>query len=728
MNLHIILFSICEFCDILPADIMVLPNDTDTPCAPEIRRLRVKVSRLKKKLSNKHILNKKDILDNLERFLEGPSLSFIKIQLEMSGRKKKGFRWSDTMKALAVTLFHTSPKCYRLLQKLFNLPSVSTLKKIMKDINIHAGFSEPILQGLKNKVDTMNETDKICSIVFDEMTLKENLFYNSQLDSIEGLQDLGMCAGRSKFAANQAAVFMVRGLASKWKQPIAFFLSSGPVRNHELKSLVFECIRKVRAIGLKPMVFLCDQGSNNRSAISSFDVSVEQPYFSVDNERVYVMYDPPHLIKNVRNHFKSKGFKVEGKPVEWKYVEMFYRYDSSNRLRLAPKLTSKHIRVPAFSGMRVKLATQVLSHSVAAGLYTYCNLGKISKDGIPTADFIEKMNMLFDCFNSSQISGANSYRRAISADSCHMAFLESCKQWLSKIHVLGSSSARQLPCIVGWQLSINSLIMIWEELRINHSYKFLLTNRLNQDCLENFFSVIRGKGGHCFHPNPVQFRTSFRASAVDSLFAMSKGSNCMEDMDVFLLKLNNIPTSLVSTPFNDDSSGIQPASFSSFDVAPVSNELNDLEENALAYICGYVTNKCYNKFQCDGCKTKMTSTSFNYEFLKNKQYNNISSGGLLSPSPVMVDFIHKMEGSFNSDITSLIHQESVKRKLFQKLSSRASSSSPLIVCGSTKCADAINYMTSLYINIRFHHILREQNRRFREPHQKKNRKAINLNL
>ena len=99
---------------------------------------------------------------------------------------------------------------------------------------------------------------------------------------------------------------------------------------------------------------------------------------------------------------------------------------------------------------------------------------------------------------------------------------------------------KQLPCIAGWQLSIRALVNLWRELNSAYGFKYLLTSRLNQDCLENFFSIIRGKGGHRIHPNALQFRSAFRACAVDSLFSVSNSSNCLEDVDTFLLKIKNI--------------------------------------------------------------------------------------------------------------------------------------------------------------------------------------------
>ena len=67
---------------------------------------------------------------------------------------------------------------------------------------------------------------------------------------------------------------------------------------------------------------------------------------------------------------------------------------------MAPKLTKKHIELPAFTKMKVKLATQVISRTVAAGLETHATLK--CGHGSDTAEFITIFDELFDALNSSQ--------------------------------------------------------------------------------------------------------------------------------------------------------------------------------------------------------------------------------------------------------------------------------------------------------------------------------------
>lgn len=52
--------------------------------------------------------------------------------------------------------------------------------------------------------------------------------------------------------------------------------------------------------------------------------------------------------------------------------------------------------------------------------------------------------------------------------------------------------------------------MMFEEIKLLFNAKYLLTYRLNQDVLENFFGVIRSKGGLHDHPDQQEFKYRLR--------------------------------------------------------------------------------------------------------------------------------------------------------------------------------------------------------------------------
>ena len=63
-------------------------------------------------------------------------------------------------------------------------------------------------------------------------------------------------------------------------------------------------------------VVICDQGTNNRNFLETLEkVSVERPYFVHNNKTIYAMYDPPHLLKNVRNNLKKGNLHYNNQTV-----------------------------------------------------------------------------------------------------------------------------------------------------------------------------------------------------------------------------------------------------------------------------------------------------------------------------------------------------------------------------------------------------------------------------
>lgn len=194
------------------------------------------------------------------------------------------------------------------------------------------------------------------------------------------------------------------------------------------------------------------------------------------------------------------------------------------------------------------------------------------------------MDQLFNCFNSGTRTSNAKMRHAMSLKSGHKEFLVNCLTWLDGIKSLGP---RKLPCLSGWQMAIKGLLQLWDELHSKYKLSYLLTNRLNQDCLENLFSIIRGKGGHRDNPDACQFRSAFRQVMVDAIMVPSAGANCQEDIDTFLVTLNNIGTSgFAKSAVNVTHSSLPiPVSVQSVMTLP-GGDLPLEECNVLAYITG----------------------------------------------------------------------------------------------------------------------------------------------
>jgi len=179
-----------------------------------------------------------------------------------------------------------------------------------------------------------------------------------------------------------------------------------------------------------------------------FGVTTERPSAVIDGQNIFFMFDPPHLLKPVRNNLVKHNFEVHGKLVKWQYISEFLEADRKQTVKLAPKLTPKHIDLPPFANMHVHFTAQVLSHSVAAGIYTHVPFGAMSCDAAFTAEFIDIVDALLDCFNAGSFCGPKLYRRALTVKSKQWKLLSDCKDLFLVLSVVGSRT--KPPCIDGF--------------------------------------------------------------------------------------------------------------------------------------------------------------------------------------------------------------------------------------------------------------------------------------
>ncbi|GFS27409.1 transposable element P transposase [Elysia marginata] len=610
------------------------------------------------------------------KYLSKDIHDFFCTQLDMSVKKKK--RWDAHNKSQALSIYHASPKAYLLFRKIFHLPSVTTMRRTMAKLDIYPGFPSSVIEAFKVKVTQMEPRDRLCILVFDEMSLKCSLNYNVERDYVEGLEDFGMACGRTEKASNHATVFMARGLMAKWKQPFGYFLSHSTIKPAILHRVLMTAIEKLKSLDLTVKAVICDQGSNNCSVFRNLGVTPEKPYFQHLESEVLVIFDPPHLLKNIRNNLMKHSFFTSDGAVSWKVIREFFEKDQAFPLKMAPKLTKKHIDVPIFSKLRVNLAAQVLSHSVAAGIAFLCQTGIFPAQYMATSKFIQRFDSLFNVFN---VNGGNSkapFKHPITPTSSHVAFLVESKAWLKSLHYGTDDSrkpAESLPCIRGWLQTIEALLLLIKNTLTDESNtKYLLSNRLNQDCIENLFAIIRSKGGHRNNPDPQEFRFALRQVMVDKVLSSIRGTNCKEDLDTFLINFTS--HSQVSTqpqlfhPPSVNSQQTQEVQVVNLVKSAKPEDIVQLE-NVVAYIGGYICRKLI-PIICEQCGSLLQAESDSNQysqhltFIHTKAYDDCKNGGLKMPSFALVEALGLFEAVFQTDIQCSLRKENL-RKNFKSL-------------------------------------------------------------
>lgn len=232
-----------------------------------------------------------------------------KIICEMQMYTGKRHCWPESHKKFAIALYYKSPAAYKYLRRFkIVLPGVSTVKLWNSSSKVLPGFQKTILRQLKLKSKRMTEMEQLCVISFDEMYIKPLLTYSPKLDLIEGFHDLGVI-GRRNILGQHILVFMIRGIYSGWKIPFAYFVTGNAIAHKYLKPLIEKAVKKVFAAGFKPIALTCDQGTNNCAALKNLGVTTGNPFFYIDEKKIFSIFDVPHLFKNIRNNWLRHDFE-----------------------------------------------------------------------------------------------------------------------------------------------------------------------------------------------------------------------------------------------------------------------------------------------------------------------------------------------------------------------------------------------------------------------------------
>ena len=90
----------------------------------------------------------------------------------------------------------------------------------------------------------------------------------------------------------------------------------------------------------------------------------------------------------------------------FQHIAQLYYQDIDNGLKLLPKLTYEHINLSSYSIMRVNLAAQVLSSSVAKVLRAFG-----SPEAAATSKLCEMVDNFFDCLNVRSLAESEKKRK-----------------------------------------------------------------------------------------------------------------------------------------------------------------------------------------------------------------------------------------------------------------------------------------------------------------------------
>ena len=207
----------------------------------------------------------------------------------------------------------------------------------------------------------------------------------------------------------------------------------------------------------------------------------------------------------------------DGRDLLWSHIITIAQDEAANGLKLIPKLTFEHVNLNPYSVMNVRLATQVLSSSVANILFDY-----YPRQTHATAKLCQNMNKFFDCLNvRNQTEGQTSrnsnllpYRFSNDPrfDWLQNDFLGYLRSWKDSVegragNFEASDRVRMFlshQTYEGLIITVNAVIECTKFL-LDSGMPFVLTEKFNQDVLEEYFGRHRSMGRRSDNPSLQQF-------------------------------------------------------------------------------------------------------------------------------------------------------------------------------------------------------------------------------
>jgi hypothetical protein len=189
-----------------------------------IRRKESALCKLRKKYRSRKLKDPCDVdsdplMQKISKSLTAEAVRLLAAIIWNSRHKPRGRRWNFEEKILALSLLKRSPKLYILLQTLFPLPSGRTLQSLLNTVHFRTGINTHVFDALRHSLQKMSEKDRYCCLLFDEMSIRENVWFNQKFDCIEGYEDFGG-QGRTCKIANHAllswSVVCIENGSSQW--------------------------------------------------------------------------------------------------------------------------------------------------------------------------------------------------------------------------------------------------------------------------------------------------------------------------------------------------------------------------------------------------------------------------------------------------------------------------------------------------------------------------------
>lgn len=634
----------------------------------------MKIALKKIKRLEKHVgIDNDTIKKALKKLLNPDQIALL------TGKYRKVPRWSNETVHKALKYKFTCGRMgYEELSRNLPLPSLRTLSRRLQSLKFTSGILDDMFEFLRIKVRSFtNNLDKHCMLVFDEMGITPSNKFDTSTNTFIGCATLPNNYGETNVACH-ALVFMLGGIASRWKQVIAFYFTGKTFDGRLLKPIICEIIKKAEDIGLRVHSVTSDMASTNQAMWASFGIKAAK-YSTInnacnhpndENRKLFFFHDCVYAFKNIsQSLLNNKIIYIPDKVVTdndlptneinvTNLEDLCGMQETLNfGLSLVPKLKSKLLdNKNHFQKMKVSNATAIISHQVASALKFVGN--ELDNESyITTAWFISFISKWFKLMTSRTLKLALSklnerkFNQSINFLNEVIKVIRDIKVGISKIWK---------PFQTGIIISTKSAIELTKYLLDEEGFEFVLMGRFTQDCLENLFSIVRSKN---VIPNALQFKNDLKLISI--LQYMKDVKSCSYERDDrkffsefldFVLDHNHKK----GTENND-------VECNDVDIVPDNNNItfDNFTLNCLYYLGGSIIHKIKKNYKiCDNCISAIgNNTPTEYSYATLTRMRCFKEEILFFLNEDTFNFILKMENIFRTYYEQ-VSSKSYNLKLF----------------------------------------------------------------
>ncbi len=466
---------------------------------------------------------------------------FWEQQRKLLSSPKFGRRYHPHVIRFCLSLHAKSPAAYKELKDsgILVLPSQRTLRDYRNFFKPKPGFNSENIERLKEQSSDYFDIQRYVVLSFDEIKIQSKLVFDKRSNELIGFVDLGEeqlneAMTSPNELATHALAFLVRGVATDLKYTLAYFLTKD-VTSYQLMSLFWKavCVLEL-ACNLWICAAVSDGASPNRRCYELHADISDEPNKGIVNStvnlfcpsrKIYFFSDAPHLVKTARNCLFNSGSGKCSRNLWnndsyllWEHISKLYFSDLDCGLHQLPKLSVDHIVLKSFSKMKVNLAVQVMSKTVALALKRFYTTGEANE----TAKLCEMINDFFDCLNVRSFHEHQRKRNELLAP--YRSITDPRFEWLENVFLkyladwLSSTKTRKgmftpdqrgrmflsIQTYKGLQITVKSVIDLTKFL-LGEGLVGVLTERFCQDDIEEYFGYQRAQGRRSDNPTAADF-------------------------------------------------------------------------------------------------------------------------------------------------------------------------------------------------------------------------------